>query len=387
MIALQKKEHISHSQIRNGRCLLKYKLINLLGEIKEENNAMKLGSVVHIIAHDYVKSCVENSYDADFDLMNKLVDKYFNDSGLPEDFYISLRDAMIIFAERGVDFNSILDFEKEFLVDINSPDGSKSDNPVMVKGIIDRVNCYRVDDGSVIEFIDYKHQSKISTEEDVNNDLQLSIYKTIGCNYLYTGYDYVRHGIFHTKYNFIRWSELKKVSECGAEFENIENFLRRQWERLINTPDDQYEPTKGETCWEYGGCPVMAADKCPLYTKVEVEKMKQGSIDEKVRALRSIDIQRDIMLSQVKTYFKENSAMTIDGGPVGYYPTSSYKYKLEPFRNFAINIQADITGLTISKRDAEKVIKKIIDPDDLSEAEQLELDAMKIDTAKNTFKY
>lgn len=381
-ITLKKKAHISHSQIMNGRCLHKYKMINLLNKINPSSPAMVFGSTVHNIIYIYTKGCMEGAMEADFDLMNKLIDENFNKSGLSETMYQTFRETLLEFAEKGVNFDTLLDYEKRFHVNIGA-----DDKPMYVDGIIDRINSYRDDRGSVIEIVDYKNSMNIMSEEDVKENLQLKIYRYIACNYEYQGYDYVRTGIYHTRYNYTRWTDLVKVSDLSTEFENTEKFLIRQWSRLIETPDDQYLPEKGEVCWEYGGCPVMLSEQCPLYKKSMVNKLKKGSIEDKIRAVRKIDIDRDMIIAELKDYFKTNEPMNVDGKDVGYQVSFSEKYPLLEFYNFANKLSLPLDGITISKTDVKKSLKKGIGEEEMSEEDAIELEGMRISTSSNRFKY
>lgn len=387
---LRKKSHISYSQIVNGECLYRYKMINLLGKIKLGSVAMTMGSIVHQIIHDYTKQCVEERMDSDFELLQQLIDKYFDKSGLPESQYSEMRDNLIAFAEKGVQFDTILDYEKKFHVDINSlgPDSVPSGKePIWVDGIIDRVNCYRVEEGSVIEFPDYKNQMNIASEVDVIEDLQLRMYRYIGCTHLYPGYDLVRTGIHHTRYNYIRWTPYVKISELYADFESMEQFLQRQWNRLIKTPDDEYVTNKGEICWRYGGCDVMLAGKCPEFTKAAVEKKKKGNIEDMVRVARKIDIERKDVLDKLKDHFREHEPIAVDGKPVGFKPSFSYKYDLAKFDEFTKRLDIPLSGITVSKKDAEKAVKKVVSIDELSEEDAAELKDATIETSSNKFNY
>ena len=290
-----------------------------------------------------------------------------------------MRSNLLEFAENGLEFDNILDYEKRFRVDVG--------NGVIIEGIIDRVNCYRTPDGSVLEIIDYKNHNMILNEADIINHTQLSLYEYIACTFLYPGYDMVRKGIYHTRYNFVRWSPMRKIIDCSMDFESTEKYLHRQWERLVNTPDDKYIPEKSEACWAYGGCEVMLKGLCPAFTEKQVEAMKTGSIEDKIRTLRKNDIERKTVLAQVKEYFKDKECLDVDGKLVGFQPSMSYKYDLIGFIEFAKTLGISLVGLKLNKTDAERSIKKIIDFDDMAEEDMIFLEKIKEEAVSNSFKY
>jgi hypothetical protein len=352
-------------------------MVNLLKEIEISNDAMRLGGLVHHVIYDYTKKCVENGLDSDFELMSSLIEKMFTSSKLPESYYKKFRHHMLEFAERGINQDSILAYEKKFHVEFEPGK--------FLDGIIDRVNCYRIDKGSVIEIIDYKHQSNVMTEQEVFDDLQLSLYKMAACQFLFPGYDYVRTGIYHTKYNFIRWSPMFSISDCSKEFDNNRAFLSRQWDRLINTPDDEYKPQHCSLCWKWGGCEIMLKNKCPLFKKGY--DSKKDDFEFKIRMLRKMDIQRDNILKEIKEYMSDKEAVMIDGKEVGFLADESYKYKFNYFSSIADVIGIDTSDVYVSKSDAEKAIKKVIKFEDMDEVTLAEIESARFQTYSNKFKY
>ena len=92
--------------------------------------------------------------------------------------------------------------------------------------------------------------------------------------------------------------------DCSKELEATEKYLFRQWERLVNTPDDEYVPQKCGLCSEYAGCTIMLAGECPAYTDEEVKKiMQQGSPEDKVRLARVLKVKVNSLTNDLKKYF------------------------------------------------------------------------------------
>lgn len=110
--SVKKKDRISHSDLQAARCLHLYKKQVLEGKYKSGNDPMTAGSLVHSVIYKYTKYCVESRSESDFETMNNLIEEHFNKTKLPEEWYISLRTSLLDFAERGVTFDEILDYEK-----------------------------------------------------------------------------------------------------------------------------------------------------------------------------------------------------------------------------------------------------------------------------------
>lgn len=375
VVKLKKKDHISYSQIQNGRCLHRYKTINLQGKIDVFNDAMKEGAFVHNVIYEYTKKCVEAGHESDFETMNQIFEEKFSNYHIDESKYIDIRSNMMNFAEKGVNFETILDYEKEFNVKFDD---------VCITGVIDRVNCYKNSNNeSVIEIVDYKNMDGIYTSEEVEQDLQLRIYRYIACEHLYSGYDVVRVGIYNTKYNFPRWGSFVKISDLKKrEFYDIETFLKRQWERLINTADDMYVPERGSACWEYGQCEVLRRGLCSAYKDKDV-----GSIENKVRQLRKIDADRNELIVSVKEYFKGSKNIEVDGIEVGFKTAMSKKYNAVNFINKSVELGIPVGSLTIGITDARKAFKEKTRFEDVSPNYEEMFKDLELVTGSNKFVY
>lgn len=378
---LPRKDHISHSQMQNGRCLLLYRENNLLKNVYEESEGLLLGRLVHLIAYAYVKHCVESKMDSDFELMNEIIDSEFKKSRVPEKFYVEVREQMLQFAERGVSFESIFDYEREFLINIRT-----DDDPIWIKGIMDRINSYMMDNSSVLEIVDYKNQMNIATVADVEKNEQLQLYRYIACNFLFPGFKKVRVGLYHTRYNFMQWGKLKEVDELFGEFESTYKSLERQWERLIKSPDEAYNiPEPGPVCFENGGCPLLLAGKCPAYDKDSMHN--PDDIQNKVRLLRKIDMDRKELLNEIKEYYKTAPNEEIDGGEVGFSPSETIKYDLELFLKIAEKNGIPKSMFLLGKMEVEKAIKNYVGFGNLDEEDSQILEDARIVSQSTRFKY
>jgi DNA-directed RNA polymerase subunit RPC12/RpoP len=416
---VRKPDHLSPSQIEIGKCPYKYYRLRLLRDIPNEGIQLDKGKAIHEIVYRYTDFCIKNKTEGDFEQLQKIVNSVFDEIQLPETEYIEIRETAIKFGENGIQFERILEYERREVINITDPGNEdvyykclKCDHSfsqkydtankgympegiecprcghkeieqttILMEIVIDRVNSYRGDNGSVIEFEDFKNQMNILTKKEVNEHEQLNIYKYLGAKYLYPNFDYVRTGIHHLRYSFTRWSDMTKVNDCFIEFENMEKYLQRQWSRLITT--NEWSPICGEQCWKYGGCPVLLSDECPMYTKDKVNELKVSeNIEDKIRAYKKLNLEASELKTIIYNYFKENQCLKVDNKIVGYQPSFSYKYRLKPFVEYCNEKKIDYSSLTISKTDAEKVIKI----KKMNESQAAEVKTLQEETATSTFK-
>lgn len=350
---MKKPDHISNSQISLGRCLFKYKKIRLEKEIDQSNDAMTEGKIVHDIIYEYTKHCVENGMDSDFDLMNDLIEKKYDDS-LPQDTYLSMRENLMTFAQKGIEKDKILDYEINKTYSIGK---DKNGKDVKIQVIIDRVNTYRQNNGSVIEIIDYKNQYNLMTKEDVEKSIQLRIYRYIAMRFMYPWAKNFKIGIYHTRYNYIVWGDLISKEDLSEEYENMESFLFHQWNRLTNSED--YPPEKGGACWEYGHCPLMKNGMCPLYTDSEIKKMSiDPDITEQVRVVRKLSSDVSRIKKEIQSYFKIYKGYEIDDIFTGYKEINTEKYDLKEVLSFMKRKEINLDGLTLGKTEIEKKVRE-----------------------------
>jgi len=368
-------DHISHSQIQTGRCPLKYKLIRLTGQVVEDSTPAEVGKCVHDIIFRYTDFCVKNKMESDFETMERVINECCDEYELPEVEFIAIRINLMKFAEKGVEFNKILEYEKRETIEF-APGK-------FIQIVIDRTNLYKENNGSILEIIDFKNSQKFWTSMDVEEAIQFKIYKYIGCTFLYPGNDFVRVGVHHTRHNFTKWGELKKVKDCWEEFDATHEFLVRQHDRLLKRKS--YEPSICEECWEYGGCAVMKAGKCKLFTKAAVKKMMAGTIEQKVAAVRYLEIEIKDMKSIIQNQFKDKTPRFIAGKEVGYKPGFSHKYKLGDFIAYCERHGMDYKKLTIAKQQAEKAINLKNPIRLMNDSEQSEIAKIQIETGNNKF--
>lgn len=379
---MNKPDHISNSQINLCKCPYKYLKLRLEKSINEDNIAMQRGAAVHEIIAKYTDWCVKNRTDGDAEELDRIIDSIFNKGKYPEEIYQEIRETIIKFGEREMLFKSILDYERMSKVKIGT---DKFGKEIMLDVVIDRVNSYRGDKGTVLEIIDYKNQMNILTKADVDKHEQLKIYKYVACKYLYKNYDYVRVGIYHTQYNFIRWGEMEKVSDLAIEFDNTEKYLIRQWEWIINRTE--YKPIMSEACWQYGMCPVMSAGKCPLWTKERTEAMRiSDKITDMIAAYRKLDSDSKELKKKISKHFETAMPEEIHGKLVGYQQSISTQYVVKQLLEYCKKYDINFDEMTISKTEAEKIISQYKKPALMTEDELNEIKAMQKYKVSSSFK-
>lgn len=362
-----KPDHISYSQIQGGRCLYRHLLVRIRKEVKDTSEAMHVGAFVHKVLEKYIGRCLEMKTDADAETMRETINESMNRM-VPEARFPELYECLMTFAERGFDPETILEVEKSFHVEF-SPG-------MWMDGRIDRVNSYEGPDGTILEIIDYKHTARVMTEAEVKEDLQLRIYRAMAVDHIWPGHNLVRVGIYHTRYNVLRWSgEPEPVLDVAKGGEAITAMLERQWKRLHDTPIEGMKPEPSPQCWEYGGCPVMLAGKCPKFSAKSIEKMAGGKdIEDRVRAARAMKAELDKTVKRLKGDMQESSPITVDGKEVGFKFSASKKWPLVPTYEWMTGHGLSLGHVRVSETDVRKACggkKKMDGMEDIAELESL----------------
>lgn len=367
-------DHISYSQIECFKCPGKYKNIYLDKSIKKESQYMTAGRVAHDAIRNYSVRCIQSKVESDYDFMNEEASKAINVEGLGTEEALEVRESLLEFAEKNLNYDIVLDYEKKFDIPINEG---------IVEGIIDRTNGYRDAVGNrCLDIIDYKYSYKNYTESEVDNSLQLRIYRWAGLTFIYKNYDLVRLGIYNIRYNFCRYGKEKNMSELSKELEAIENMLNEEWNKIKKAKEYPY--IKSAECFSYGGCPVMISGACPMYSEDEINNLlNSNDIASQVRAIRKLKVDLNIAISKVKKYFDTNKPIVVDGDIVGYLVSNSYKYLLSGLIKLDKKYNLPIGSLTLSKTEVEKILKKKFGKEFMLYIEEIKDDMIR--TSSNKF--
>jgi len=385
---MERPDHISYSQIETGKCLLKYYHLRLIQDVENKSLGLSQGKLIDEIITEYSLRCLAEKSDGDFNMLEEILDRKFDESNLDLDQFMEIRQSAMNFGERGFDYDKLLDCQREFSVVVGKDSKGKD---VVVTGKIDRVDCYDTPDGPCLETIDYKNHLNVLTEDDVRKHRQLCLYDYVNCMHLHRNeFALHRKGIYFTPYNFMRWDGVPRtVGENYGEFDNIEKWLIKNWERLQYA--EEFPAERGAYCWQYDGCPVMLDGKCPAWSEDEVERFRLGhTIEDKARLCRMLDHQRKQALSELKALVPVDEMIEVDGENVGFKASQSYKYDLPKLLEWLEKKEKKIEDGTISKTDAEKVIKNAFGVKKIDYLEEEELDGLhdcKIETISNKFVY
>lgn len=367
-------DHLSFTQIYAFICPYKYKKIYIEQSLNKNSLLMTTGRIVHNTIRMYSRECIKNKLESDFEIMSNCIDLALNEEKTTNEQSVEIREILLEFAEKSLDYEKILDYEKKFDINLNAG---------IMEGIIDRVDSYRDQNNNrVLRIIDYKTSYKNFTESDVDNSLQLRIYRWAALKELYKNYDIVILGLYNTRHNFCRYGKPKEISELQKEIENIENFLNKKWTEIKECKE--YPAIKSSACNDYGGCPILLAGECPVYSKEEINKILKGNdIIEQIRTVRILKSQINETTSKLKQYFSTNNNIIVDGVEVGFTSNKSYEYLLSGLLLLDKKYDLKSGSLELSKTAVEKLLKKKFGKDYQKYVDEIE-DYI-LETASNSF--
>jgi hypothetical protein len=378
---IKKKNYLSHTQCQVGRCPKRYDMIYNKGEYKQlESLPLILGKFSHKFAEDYVNHCIKNKVDGDPEIMDTIFQKLWTEYKIPESEYKELYEECLIFAEKNVNIDSVLDTEKRFHVEF-APGK-------FVDGIrdLDRIYGFRglkkkTEDNQILTIIDYKRTAKILKKEETLTD-QLKIY-TLSVYEDLPKFPYYRRAIYYLKYNIIVAYEDEDnptpLQDIKIEVEETRDMLLRDWEKLKEAKE--FPAIAGEWCYEYGGCPMLQDGSCPKIQKVVDFKDIEGTI----RKALQMNTQLKELKKIIEAYIDSNGNVKVDGKEIGYEETEKITYDFEPAYNFCKELVYDLSKEKFPSTIMNKVIKEIfgkINEDDLKKA----IDSFKTVTPSTKFK-
>lgn len=346
-------KHISHSQLEVGLCPHRYDEIYIKKNYaKATGLAVQLGGFEHQIVNKYVKECVTKKIDGDIEILERIFAEVWKGYKLPEIYYKELHEEMLGFGEKNINYDNVLDTEKEFNIEF--------DKGKLIKGYIDITRTYlfrgipKKHNDPILHIIDYKRQANILSREETLTD-QFRIY-TLACTLLYPGYKWYRRGIYYTKYNFMRFYEDEdnptSISDIEIEVEETRKMLIREWRKLRESKE--YPCKQGDWCYKYNGCPILLADKCPVQNK-------DKDIKDWIRTIWQLNIKVKQLKARVKSYITGSGNVIVDEKEVGYIRgTDSITYKLVPVIDICRDANITlIDDFTFGKTDMGKVLKEV----------------------------
>jgi len=165
-----KNKHLSYSRLsRFEQCPLSFKLHYIEKKQAEPNDSLKFGKAIHAVLEVLVREHMEQERTSALseDRAAELWQKAFSSEGMSgmKMFQEGLSIIKNFIKDQGIiDHQNVLAIEREFRLPVG---------PFTVLGYIDRVD--RVDDETV-EVIDYKTNRMLFTRDEVDSNLQMSLY-------------------------------------------------------------------------------------------------------------------------------------------------------------------------------------------------------------------
>lgn len=335
----------------DARCMYRFKLQRITRQVRVTTPEMIRGRFVHDVLHEYVRQCVDGKMDSDAETLRIVLEEKRKTSGSTDADYEEFREPLFRFAERPCEWRDVLALECREDVDIGA--GMKC------QVVIDRANLRKTPEGTLVEIVDYKTSAKVNTAKQVSEDPQLNLYRYAAANHLWPGNDFYRVGIYHVRYNKIVWgSPPKRLHEFGPQDEAVEDRIRRNWQKIHETPVEEMLPEKGPQCDEFKGCPVRDKGLCPAFSEEAVVEMASGSIEDRVRACRRMKGELNKVVTTIRADMLDKEPIVVDGKLVGYKESDSWSYPLQRFLEFAQAYGIPLAGINLTKSTAEKAIKK-----------------------------
>jgi len=228
-------EYLSYSRLkRYAQCPKSYQLHYIRKEPATANTALRFGSLLHTALERVYREILAEKRSGRFP-EDRLLAAYKDEwsrSGLSE--FAVFQEGLAILGDYArhhalIDHTSVLAVEQEFRLPVDR---------FQVLGYIDRVD--RVDDETVA-IVDYKSNRQIFTREELDNDLQLSIYAMAArmlwpwARKVRLGLYLLRHGILmettRTEENLVAAREY--IAMLGQETEHATVFPARLNENCV----------------------------------------------------------------------------------------------------------------------------------------------------------
>jgi putative RecB family exonuclease len=356
-----KNDHLSYSRLtRFEQCPLSFKLHYIDKLESSPNMSLRFGKVIHAVLERLFRELIEQeltgmlSEERALELYSRAcMAEGLLGFALFEEGVEILKD--FIRREGVVDHRNILAVEKEFEIKAG---------PFPVCGFIDRVD--NVDD-ETINVIDYKTNRVLFTREEVDTNLQLSLYQIVAhklwpwAKKVKLTFHMLRHGIC---------METERTPEqLDAALRYIETLGR------MTEETETYEPRLNTNCIY---CDHQA--QCPAYA--EALEGKQHFICKDIRDLEAVAKERE-EVSQIakvayarkkeledvlKTHLKDKDELVLGGMRYAMFNTAKVVYPL--MSTLEVLEQSGLTRdelleqiATVDNKAVEKLLKEIAKPD------------------------
>jgi len=305
------------------------------------------------------------------DLLNHLKDNW------QSDIFIDQEEEMIYFSEaikmlknyyqyflENKNKFTVLDTESRFEININNP-SNKSQKCTLV-GKIDRID--KLSDGT-IEVIDYKTAKRLPSQNEVDNNLQISLY----CLAVFLRWPHLKikkSDSIKLSFHYLKHGEVLSTKRSRSELDEAVNEI---WERINEIEKEKFKPIPSALC-DWCGYKQI----CPMWKHKFNEQQTVNNeqineiIDEfiKIKKESRANNKRLNELKEIINNYLNKEGMERIFSNSGYITRSSltrYKYDiskikavLEPLKKWQDVITVDTVKLNkILKLLPKKVVREI----------------------------
>jgi len=336
-----KNEYLSYSRIsRYVDCPMSFYRLYVLGEKPIPNDALRFGSLVHGVLEDFYKALIARKHVGPMP-KNEALDIFstrwassgMTDPKLFEDGRAIVRN--YVAANPDFDFNTVLAVEKKFRIPVGEFE---------VLGYIDRID--RVDDDT-IRVIDYKTNRLIFSRDEVESDLQLSVYQ-MAVRELFPEFDNVE-----LEFHMLRHGARLKTSRTDEQLEDARAFIEMIGRHIESATE--WPANLGPNCVY---CDV--ASECPAYHRAllgEVDFICEDESD-----IDAVAKEREEVASKAKILYARKSHLeTILKARIeneGSFDSNGIHYSVYPVRSLSYPVEKTLTLLSEHSDMDESVLRQ-----------------------------
>ncbi|NLH50279.1 MAG: PD-(D/E)XK nuclease family protein [Myxococcales bacterium] len=353
-----KNEYLSYSRLsRYVECPMSFYRQYVLGEKTTPNDSLRFGSLMHETLEAFYKALAAEKY---VGVMSKeralaVFEEKWASSGLTdpklfEDGRAILRNYLA--ANPEFDHSTLLAVEKKFRIPVGSFE---------VLGYIDRID--RVDD-STIRIVDYKTNRLIFSREEVDSDLQLSVYQ-LAARELFPEFPNVE-----LEFHMLRHGVRIKTSRTDEQIEDARAFIETVGRQIESAT--QWPANLGPNCVY---CDVSS--ECPAFHRAllgEVDFLcrDESDIDAVAREREEVAAKAKILYARkshletiLKARIEHEGSFDSNGVHYSVYPVKSLTYPAEEtivFLSENIGLsEGDLRSrlLAVDNKQLETVLKSI----------------------------
>jgi len=248
----------------------------------------------------------------------------------------------------------VLNTETRFEVLLENP--KEQNQKTLLKGFIDRVD--KTKEG--IEVIDYKTAKKLPSQQEVDNNLQLSLY----CLGLLGRWpQFLRHGLENIKltFHYLKHRELLSTKRTKEQLDNVQEKV---WEKLAEIEKSDFKPIPSSLC-DWCGYKKI----CPMWKHLYREQFTIN--DEKIKKvvneffeLKEINSKNSKRLNELKEMIegyldKENLERVFgESGYITRLTQTRYDYDSNKLKQIIKTLPHSVKKYKILKATTKKVKKE-----------------------------